>query len=52
MNPGSTDHSIMGNGSWLPLVVVGSKADIDWVESHASPRSSGPNLAANQVPKD
>jgi len=40
-------HQIVGNQSWLPLNVTGSKVDIDWVESHASPAASG---AANQVP--
>jgi prepilin-type N-terminal cleavage/methylation domain-containing protein/prepilin-type processing-associated H-X9-DG protein len=47
MNPKSTDHPIVGNGGWLPLTVTGSKVDINWVESHASPAASG---AANQVP--
>jgi prepilin-type N-terminal cleavage/methylation domain-containing protein/prepilin-type processing-associated H-X9-DG protein len=43
----STDHAIEGNDSWLPLTVVGSKVDIDWVESHESPAATG---NANQVP--
>jgi len=43
----NTIHQIVGNANWLPLTVVGSKVDINWVESHASPAASG---AANQVP--
>jgi prepilin-type N-terminal cleavage/methylation domain-containing protein/prepilin-type processing-associated H-X9-DG protein len=43
----NTIHAIEGNGSWLPLMVVGSKVDIDWVESHASPHANG---NPNQVP--
>jgi prepilin-type N-terminal cleavage/methylation domain-containing protein/prepilin-type processing-associated H-X9-DG protein len=43
----NTDHAIEGNGDWLPLSIVGSKVDIEWVESHASPRSG---LAPNQSP--
>jgi prepilin-type N-terminal cleavage/methylation domain-containing protein/prepilin-type processing-associated H-X9-DG protein len=43
----NTIHTIEGNDSWLPLSVVGSKVDIDWVESHASPQV-GKN--ANQSP--
>jgi prepilin-type N-terminal cleavage/methylation domain-containing protein/prepilin-type processing-associated H-X9-DG protein len=46
LNP-NTAHVIEGNGDWLPLTVVGSKVDIDWVESHASPRADG---VANQAP--
>jgi prepilin-type N-terminal cleavage/methylation domain-containing protein/prepilin-type processing-associated H-X9-DG protein len=46
LNP-NTIHPIVGNSDWVPLAVVGSKADIDWVESHASPRLTG---RANQVP--
>jgi prepilin-type N-terminal cleavage/methylation domain-containing protein/prepilin-type processing-associated H-X9-DG protein len=46
MNP-KTAHVIEGNDSWLPFTVVGPKVDIDWVESHASPRADG---ALNQVP--
>jgi prepilin-type N-terminal cleavage/methylation domain-containing protein/prepilin-type processing-associated H-X9-DG protein len=46
LNP-RTIHGIEGNGDWLPLTVVGSKVDIDWVESHSSPRANG---NANQVP--
>jgi prepilin-type processing-associated H-X9-DG protein len=42
-----TIHGIEGNGDWLPLAVVGSKVDIDWVESHSSPQATG---NANQVP--
>jgi len=45
----NTDHPIVGNGNWLPLEVVGSKVDIDWVESHESPRAGGrPNQSPNQ----
>jgi len=43
----NTDHAIAGNDSWLPLTVIGSKVDIDWAESHASPHFTG---NANQVP--
>ncbi|HTA29078.1 MAG TPA: hypothetical protein VK731_01260 [Candidatus Cybelea sp.] len=43
----NTIHAIEGNGNWLPLTVVGSKVDIDWVEGHASPRADG---NPNQVP--
>lgn len=46
LNP-NTIHSIVGNDSWLPLTVVGSPVDINWVESRSSPRATG---AANQVP--
>ena len=42
-----TIHPVEGRSDWLPLAVVGSKVDIDWVESHASPAATG---AANQVP--
>jgi prepilin-type processing-associated H-X9-DG protein len=42
-----TDHVIVGNDSWLPLTVVGSKVDINWAESHESPANTG---NANQVP--
>jgi prepilin-type processing-associated H-X9-DG protein len=46
LNP-KTIHAIVGNGDWLPLVVTGSKVDIDWAESHESPAAHG---NANQVP--
>ena len=46
LNP-KTAHPVAGNQNWLPLTVVGSKVDIDWVESHASPHATG---ALNQVP--
>jgi prepilin-type N-terminal cleavage/methylation domain-containing protein/prepilin-type processing-associated H-X9-DG protein len=43
----NTIHAINGNDNWLPLTVTGSKVDIDWSESHASPRADG---NPNQVP--
>jgi prepilin-type processing-associated H-X9-DG protein len=45
----NTIHAIEGNDAWLQqgFTVVGSKVDIDWVESHSSPRATG---NANQVP--
>jgi prepilin-type N-terminal cleavage/methylation domain-containing protein/prepilin-type processing-associated H-X9-DG protein len=46
MNP-HTDQPVVGNDSWLPLVVVGPLVDINWVESRCSPRATG---ALNQVP--
>jgi prepilin-type N-terminal cleavage/methylation domain-containing protein/prepilin-type processing-associated H-X9-DG protein len=46
LNP-KTIHAVVGNSDWLPLPVTGSKVDIDWVESHESPRANG---NANQVP--
>jgi prepilin-type N-terminal cleavage/methylation domain-containing protein/prepilin-type processing-associated H-X9-DG protein len=47
MNLANTDHPVVGNGDWLPWDVVGSRVDIDWVESHASPQATG---NPNQVP--
>jgi len=47
MNPGNTCHPVMGNQGWLPLAVSGSAVDINYVESHASPQTTG---NANQVP--
>lgn len=46
LNP-NTVHAIVGNDFWLPYAVAGSKVDINWVESHCSPRLSG---APNQAP--
>ena len=46
MNP-NTIHPIAGNDGWLPLDVVGSKVDIDWAESHSSPKAGG---YVNQAP--
>ena len=42
-----TIHPIAGDDSWLPWAVKGSKVDIEWVESHESPRPDG---NPNQVP--
>ncbi len=46
LNP-NTVHPVAGNGNWLPWEVVGSKVDIDWVESRCSPQANG---KANQTP--
>jgi prepilin-type N-terminal cleavage/methylation domain-containing protein/prepilin-type processing-associated H-X9-DG protein len=46
LNP-NTIHPVTGNGNWLPWEVVGSKVDIDWVESRCSPQANG---KANQTP--
>jgi len=46
LNP-NTIHPIVGNDRWLPLLVVGSPVDINWVESRCSPRMTG---AINQAP--
>jgi len=45
----NTIHPIAGDDKWLPWMVVGSKVDIDWVESRCSPQS-GIGKKANQVP--
>jgi len=43
----NTIHPVKGSDTWLPLNVVGSKVDIDWVESRCSPQAG---KKANQSP--
>ena len=48
LNP-NTIHAVTGSDNWLPWAVIGSKVDIDWVESRCSPQAGGnPNQTPGQ----